>query len=164
MRTILTLAVLLVSLTAHAAPASQKSIEDLLAATKMEAMMNSMHAGIDQTMRQGMTQATQGKPLSAEQQRVLDGFATRFGAVMREEMSWQKMRPLYVQLYRDTFDQDEVDGMLAFYASPAGLAVVNKMPIVMQKSVALSQSLMQSFIPKMTAAMKDAMDEAKIPN
>jgi len=119
--------------------------------------MDSMYAGMEQMMRQG-------KPLSAEQQRVLDGFATRFAAVMREDMSWQKMRPLYVQLYRDSFDQEEIDGMLAFYASPAGLAVVNKMPVVMQKSMALSQSLMQSFIPKMTAAMKDAMTEAKIAN
>jgi hypothetical protein len=164
MRTSLTLAALLVSLTANAAPASQTSVEELLAATRVEAMMDSMYAGMEQTMRQGMTQATQGKELSAEQQRVLDRFATRFGAVMREDMSWQKMRPLYVQLYRETFDQEEIDGMLTFYASPAGLAVVNKMPMVMQKSVALSQSLMRSLIPKMTAAMKDAMTEAKIPN
>ena len=74
------------------------------------------------------------------------------------------MKPLYVQLYRDTFEQEEVDGLLAFYASPTGQAFVNKMPMVMQKSMALSQSLMQSIIPKMTAAMKDAMAEAKVPN
>lgn len=164
MRRLLTTAALLASLTAHAAPASQESVESLLAATKVEAMMDSMYAGMEQMMRQGMKQATQGKPVSAEQQRVLDGFATRFVAVMRDDMGWQKMSPLFVQLYRDSFDQDEVDGMLAFYASPAGLAVVNKMPVVMQKSMALSQSLMQSLIPKMTAAMKDAMAEAKIAN
>ena len=69
-----------------------------------------------------------------------------------------------MQLYRDTFEQEEVDGLLVFYASPAGQAYVNKMPVVMQKSMALSQSLMQSIIPKMTAAMQDAIAEAKISN
>ena len=79
-------------------------------------------------------------------------------------MSWQRMKPLYVQLYQDTFEQDEVDGLLAFYTSPTGQAFLNKMPVVMQKSMALSQSLMQSALPKMTAAMKEALSEAKIPN
>jgi hypothetical protein len=46
-------------------------------------------------------------------------------------------------------------------ASHAGQAVVNKMPAVLQKSVAISQSLMASFIPKMRAAIDEAMAEAK---
>ena len=164
MRRFLTLAALLASLAVHAAPASQESVENLLAATKVETMMDSMYAGMDQLMRQGLKQASQGKPLSPEQQRVLDGLPAKFVAVMRDEMNWQKIKPLYVQLYRDTFEQEEIDGMLAFYASTAGQALVNKMPVVMQKSMALSQTLMQSVIPKMTAAMEDAMTEAKISN
>ena len=164
MRRLLALAALFASLNAHAEPASQESVENLLAATKVESMMDSMYSGVEQMMRQSMKQAAQGKPLSPEQQRIFDAVPTKFVAVMREEMNWQKMKPLYVQVYRDTFEQEEVDGLLAFYASPAGQAFVNKMPIVMQKSMALSQSLMQSLIPKMTAAMKDAMTEAKVPN
>lgn len=56
----------------------------------------------------------------------------------------------------------EIDGLIAFYASPAGQAFINKMPVVLQKSMAISQSLMQSLMPKMSAAMKEAMTEAKI--
>ena len=44
---------------------------------------------------------------------------------------------------------------------PAPLAAHYKMPVVMQKSMAISQSLMQSLVPKMTAAMKEAITEAK---
>ena len=164
MRKLLTFAALLAALNASAAPASQESVENLLAATKVESMMDSMYVGMEQMMRQGMNQAAQGKPLSAEQQRIFDAVPTKFVAVMREELNWEKMKPLYVQLYRDTFEQDEIDGLVAFYTSPAGKAFVNKMPLVMQKSLALSQSLMQSLIPKMKAAMKDAMAEAKVSN
>ena len=99
-----------------------------------------MYSGMEQMMRESMKQMVQGKPLNAEQQRLLDSMPGRFVAVMREEMSWQRMKPLYVQLYQDTFEQDEVDGLLAFYTSPTGQAFLNKMPVVMQKSMALSHA------------------------
>jgi hypothetical protein len=167
MRKLVAVVGLLASLSAHAAPASEASVENLLAATKVESLMDSMYAGMEQMMRQaiqqGAQQAAQGKPLTAEQQRFLDGAPAKFIAVARAETGWQKMKPLYVQIYRDTFEQEEVDGLLAFYTSPAGQAFVAKMPIVMQKSLALSQSLMQTLIPKMTAAMNEAMQEALVP-
>jgi hypothetical protein len=162
MRIFLTFVALLSTLNAFAAPASQESVENLLMATKAESMMDSMYGGMEQMMRQGMRQAVKDKPLSPEQQRILDAVPTKFVAVMREEMNWQKMKPLYVQLYRDTFEQEEIDALIVFYASPVGQTFLKKMPLVMEKSMALSQSLMQSIIPKMTAAMKDAMAQAKV--
>lgn len=162
MKRLLALLSLLTALSAHAVPASRESVENLLVATKAESMMGSIYAGMEQIMRQGMAQAAQGKSLNAEQQRVLDAMPPKFIAIMREEMSWQKMKPQYVQLYVETFDQEEVDGLLAFYASPTGQALLNKMPLVLQKSMALSQSLMQSALPKMEAAIKEALAEAKV--
>jgi hypothetical protein len=47
-------------------------------------------------------------------------------------------------------------------ASHAGQALVNRIPVVLQKSGAISQSLMASFIPKMRAAIDEAMAEAKV--
>ena len=164
MRKLLASAALLNALNAYATPASQESVENLLAATKVESMMDSLYMNMEQMMRQGIGQAIRDKPLNQEQRRVIDAMPAKFVAVMREEVSWQKMQPLYVQIYRDTFEQEEVDGLLAFYASPAGQAYVNKMPIVMQKSMAISQSVLQLLQPKMTAAMKDAMAQAKVPN
>lgn len=158
---IFSLTALLASFAVQAAPASQESVEALLTVTKTEAMLDSLYAGMDKMMRQSISQSLQGKSLSEEQQRALDDVPTKFIAVMREEMSWQKIKPMYVQLYRETFEQEEVDGMLAFYASPAGKALINKMPIVMQKSLTISQSLLQSAIPKMRAAMEEAMKEAQ---
>jgi hypothetical protein len=81
---------------------------------------------------------------------------------MKQELSWQKLKPLYVQIYRESFEQEEVDGLVAFYASPAGKAMLDKMPTVMQKSMAITQPLMQSLIPKMKSAMEEAMSEARL--
>ena len=150
---------LLASFTVQAAPASQESVESLLTVTKTEALIESMYAGMDQMMRQSLNEAFRGKSLNEEQQRAVNTIVTRSLAVIKEEISWQKVKPLYVELYRETFLQSEVDGMLAFYASPAGKAVIEKMPIVMQKSMALSQSMFQSIMPKMKTALEDALKE-----
>jgi hypothetical protein len=163
MRKLLLLVALLASLPALAAPASEQSVEKLLAASRAESIINSLYANMEDLMRKSMQQAVQGKTLSAEQQRVLDAVPPKFVAVMQEEMSWQKMKPLYVQVYRETFEQEEVDGLIAFYESPAGKAMLEKMPTVVQKSIAITQPLMQSLLPKMKAAMAEAMAEAKLP-
>ena len=80
---------------------------------------------------------------------------------MREEMTWDKLRRLYVQIYQQSFIQEEIDGLIAFYESPAGVAFVEKMPFVMQKSMSIMQSRMAPMIEKMKAAMKEAIAEPK---
>ena len=155
-------AAIFIAFDASAGPANQESVETLLAVTRTETMMDSMSGGMEQMMRQGMQQAAQGKTLTAEQQRIFDAVPARFVAVMRAEFGWAKMKPMYVQLYRDTFEQEEIDGLIAFYRSPVGQAFTSKMPLIMQKSMALTQAQMQTFIPKMKAAMEGAIAEAKV--
>lgn len=152
----------LAAVRADAAPPSAESVEKLLAVTKTESMIDSMYAGAEQAMRQSMRQAVGDRTLSAEQQRVFDALPARFTALLRSEMSWSSLRPQYVQLYRDTFDQEEIDGLLRFYQSKPGQAFVSKMPLVMQKSMAIAQSQMQSFLPKMQRAVEDAVREARL--
>lgn len=163
MRKLLAFAVLMIACSADAAPASQESVEQLLAATRTESMMETIYGSLEQTMRQSMKKAVEGKPVSEQQQRFLDAVPAKFVAVMRDELNWAKLKPLYVQVYRETFEQDEIDGLIAFYTSPAGQAFVNKMPVVMQKSIVVTQAAMQSLAPRMSAAVKEALAEAKVP-
>ena len=147
---------------AAAAPASPESVEALLTATKAESMIESVYASMEQFMRTSMQQAAGGKTLTPEQQQVIDSLPAKFLALMRSEFTWDKLKPQYVQLYRETFDQEEIDGLAAFYRSTAGQAFINKMPIVMQKSMAISQSQMQALFPKIKSAVDQAISEAKL--
>jgi uncharacterized protein len=154
----------LMATSAQAAPASEASVDNLLTLTKAESTMDTVYGNADQMMRQTMLQMTQGQTISPAQQRNFDGFATQVVAAMRTDMSWEKMKPMYVQLYRDTFEQEEVDGLIAFYKSPAGQAYVAKMPVLMSKSMAISQSLFQSLGAKMKVAMDRFVAETKKNN
>ena len=146
---------------AYCAPASEESIDRLLAGAKVEKLLDTMLVNVDQVMRRSMEASMPGQQLSPEQRRVIDATATSFVQVMREEMTWDKLRPLYVQIYQESFTQEEIDGLIAFYESPAGVAFVDKMPFVMQKSMSIMQSRMAPMMEKMKAAMKEAIAEPK---
>jgi hypothetical protein len=149
------------STAAHAATPSDASIDDLLASMKVEKTMQAMFPSIDKVMKQSMTMAAQGQKLSAKQQQFFDATIPKVTQIMRDELSWDKMRPLYVEIYRDSFSQEEVDGLVAFYKSPVGAAYIEKMPVVMQKTMGLMQTRMGPMMAKMQAAIRQAAEDAK---
>ena len=51
--------------------------------------------------------------------------------------------------------------MLAIYKTTAGQAVIKKMPLVMQRSIAMMQEIMSPMMPKMQAIVRDAMRTLK---
>lgn len=145
----------------HAAPPSDASIEELLSSMHIEKIMDLMLPAIDKSMHQSMAMATKGKALSAKQQQILDASTAKMIQLMKDEMSWDKVHVMYVQIYRDTFTQEEIDGLVAFYKSPAGTAYIQKMPAVMQKTMGLMQTRMADMMPKMQAEVQQAVENVK---
>jgi hypothetical protein len=72
-----------------------------------------------------------------------------------------QIAPPLRQIYQESFTQEEIDGLIAFYESPAGVAFVEKMPFAMQKSMSIMQSRMAPMMEKIKAAMKEAIAEPK---
>lgn len=150
------------SLSVQAAPASQASIEALFKVTQVEAMLEPGYANMDRMLREFINRKLRDKSLSAEARRALEALPTKFPTIIRDEIGWQKIKPLYVQLYQETFEQEEVDGILAFYASPAGQAMANKLPVLTQKALTMSASLSKSLVPKMKAVIEEAAASGKV--
>jgi uncharacterized protein len=152
------LAASLLALSANAladAPPSEASIRDLLAATEARNLIQDMSGQIDKMMEQSMGEALKGKSVGAEEEKVLKKARERMAAVVKDLISWESMEPFYIKVYQDSFSQDEVNAMLAFYRSDAGKAVTRKLPQVMRSAIAE----MQKRIPQMMVRMKEAQDE-----
>ena len=124
--------------------------------------MDVMYDGIRKAMRQAMQERLKDKTLSPERQRFLEVAPEKLVAVIRQEFNWDSMRPMYIQLYSESFEQEEIDGLIAFYQSPTGQAFVGKMPAVIGKSMALMQGRMQSLMPKVAAAVDEAVAQAEV--
>ncbi len=136
---------------AFAAPPTPQSVDAMLIATRAEKVLDSMFTIFDQSIRQGMAASLQGQTPNAEQQRILDAMPGQLAQVFREEMTWAKLRPIYVRVYQETFTQEEVNAITAFYKTPAGAASIDKMPVVMQKSMTESQALMGPMVERFKA-------------
>lgn len=163
MRHLLTFAAaVVVSCGACAAPATSESIETLFVAARVEASMEFVLGNMEQIMQNSIRQSFQGPPPIGEQQRFLDSMVPKVSALIRSEMSWERLKPIYVQVYRETFDQEEVDGLTAFYSSPVGQAYAKKQPALTLRTLGLAQSVMGSVRPQIKALVESAMAEARL--
>src|SRR5262249_20880535 len=141
------------------APPSEQSIRRLLALTETEKLLDSMMGHIETMMRTTTDAALRGRPPSPREQEVLDRMFARTTALFRQEMSWSKLEPMYLRVFRETLTQEEVDGMIAFYQTPAGRAVIRKMPLIMQASMREMQAMMVPMMDKLKVVQQDALRE-----
>lgn len=147
----LILAFALACSTAFAAdtPASDASIKELLQLADAPKMVDTMMEQIDQVMNGVIAQATAGQTVEAKEQAVIDKYQADMIALIREELTWEKLEPLYMRIYREALTQEEVDGMIAFYKTPAGQALIKKMPLIIEKSMAEMPAMLQSMMQKL---------------
>ena len=163
MRTLVLFAIsLFLPIAAFCAPASEASIDELLVLTKTETMLDAAYTLVENQIRRAIQQSTAGQTLTPAQQQVLDELPAKFMGTMKSEITWDIVRPAIVQVYRDNYDQAEIDGMVAFFKTPAGQAYATRAPLVAQGMNAAMQTRLQTVIPKMQAALRSALAEAQI--
>lgn len=142
-----------------AEPASEASIRALLAVTQARELLDGMSAQLEAQMNAGIVAALGERQPSPRQQQAIDRMKARMLVLLREELAWERMEPMHLRIYRETLTEDEVAGMLAFYRTPAGQALIRKMPLVMQKIMPEMQGVMASVMPKMQQIQREFMAE-----
>lgn len=151
------LLILLFGLSAFADQASKrKKIEELLSVMNAQALLDDMLEQTRGAMTQGMSQVKDMPP--AAQAKVRES-QDRTMALMRKALSWDQMRADYIGVYDQTLTEEEIDGMLRFYRTPAGQSVIKKMPVVMRKSVELGQRRVQEIMPEIQAETQRLMKD-----
>lgn len=136
---------------AQSPPPSDESIRELLELTDGESVMEGAWGQLDAIMEKSMKDAIGDKPVTAKQEKIMAEFRAKTIEVIREELSWEKLEPIYIKLYSETYNQAELDGMIDFYKSDAGKAVVAKMPQLTQALMQTIVTLMQEVMPKVRA-------------
>jgi uncharacterized protein len=142
-------------------PATDESIRKLLEVTEGRKLIDGMYPQLDAIMESGMKQALGKATLSPGQREILDAMSEKIVVIVKEEMDWQLMEPRFIDIYRKSFTEEEVQGMLAFYRAPAGQAVIRKMPVVMQGAMGMVQEQMQRMGPRMQAVQQEALRQLK---
>ena len=146
---------------ATANPPSETSVKQLLEVTQARKLADSLMAQMDNLMQQAVAQAAQGREIPESVQKEIDRQRAEMVAMMKELLDWKKLEPMYVRIYQKTFTQPELDGMLAFYKTPAGAAVINKMPSIMQNSMDEMQGMMGPVMEKVQRLQQEVATRMK---
>ena len=154
--------IMVVSISAFAeTKPSDASLDELLTITDSQKLVDGMWPQMDAMLKNSAKQALGETTLNEEQQKISDDTQAKMIVLFKEEFSYEKMKPMFIKVYKDSFSQDEIDGMIAFYKSKAGKAVTKKMPVVMQATLANVQAQMSNITPKLQKIQQASIEEIK---
>jgi hypothetical protein len=125
-------------------------IEQLFQAMNIEAQQKQMLAQMQQMV---ISQVKAQLPSEADKAKAEDMQKKMFGLI-EQETSWQKLKPVMVKAYGDTYTESEIDGILAFYKSPAGKAMIEKQPTLVSKIMTGMQSQMANIMSEVEKLMR----------
>jgi len=155
MKFVVTCALLLAPLACADEATKAAKVDQLLTVMNIEQqqkqMMDQMSQMVIGQLKDQM--AKQGNVSQAEMTKMEDR-QKRLFAVIADKTSWLHMKPVYLKAYSDTFTETEIDGILAFYKSPAGKAMIDKQPALQGKIMTSVQAQMADLMPLIEDIMK----------
>ena len=155
---------------AFAAKPTDAQVDRLLVVMRQEQMLDKVLGEMEGLHQQMLVEMTKGKALSPDDQAKMERVLAISRKYAREALAWDKVAPKFRTLYAESLDGEDIEAVTAFYASPAGQRYLDKMPLLMQKSMLLMQELtvpmiqrMQEDIAKELGADAPAMAPAEAP-
>ena len=136
----------------EAAPPTPAQIDRLLQVMDAQKVIDQMVPAMMQATRTQMEQLLDRNQASQTDRDRMQRILAAQEASVRDMLSWDKLKPLYVRVYSDTMTADEVLAMTRFYESPDGRSVMQKMPQILQRT-------MQEMQPLAESAVQEMMDE-----
>jgi hypothetical protein len=146
---------------ANNAPASDASIREMLELTNAQQVIAGMKGQMSTVMNAAMQNALKGQTITPEKQAIIDRMTAKMTAAVADMLNWDTLLPFYMRMYRDSFTQDEIDGVIKFYKSAAGRAYVKKLPVVMQNVMQGMQGFLQPLQEKIMGIQRETMQELK---
>ncbi len=151
-------------------PAKAALIEELIVALKAEQQQQQVMQTVQTSMMTQMNSLltplggvrTADDEKKRQVQEEVQEFQHRLFALMAVHMSWQTMKPVYVEMYDETFTIDELRPLLAFFKSPAGQAFVDKTPVLMANTMKRMQRVVAEMMPdiqKLNAEFAEQMKQ-----
>ncbi len=127
--------------------------EELIKITDGDTVMEKMKAQVTMIFQQITAQMN----VQDADKPKLEKYSKRFDSILKEDMAWDKVKDQYLDLYTKVFTEEETKGLVDFYKSDLGKKVTAKMPDLMQQSMTVARTYMQTVVPKLeglTEAMR----------
>ncbi|MDD2054901.1 DUF2059 domain-containing protein [Pseudomonas putida] len=90
---------------------------------------------------------------------LLETYQAKANTALNQAIGWDKLKPDMVKLYTSNFSEAELKELMAFYQSPLGKKVLEKMPQLTQQSAQLTQAKLESAVPVVNKLLDDMTAE-----
>ncbi len=149
-RSFLPLALLLpLTIPAHADDASKRTkIMELLTVLKVDQVGKQIVDGANQ-QTDALGHREFGATETPDQQKKVADLHQQVVTLIGPAVDWKTLQPEFVAAYNTAYTEPEIDGILSFYKSPAGQALLNKGPEIGQKSSQIVQTHMSAVQPQL---------------
>ncbi len=97
---------------------SDESLKELLQLSGSQKLVSDMQQQMKGMFCQ-LDEAGFGEPGHvSEQTAMITKMQDKMSTLLAEEMSWSRMEAVYIGVYKESFTQDEINQLIAFYKSP----------------------------------------------
>jgi len=133
--------------------------DELLTSMKVDKMIDQLLQQMPAMFQQQMQQLN----MSGADKDKADKLMQDLTMYVREQLDWTKMKPEYVLIYSETFSEQELQGLVDFYKSPVGQAFIEKMPVVMSKTMQIQQGKMADVMAHVQEIIRNAQSQPSAP-
>lgn len=127
-----------------ASASDRQAVEELLAITKVQETQNQ----VDQQGAAMVSEWIAKMNLSPADGALIAKYSARADEVLREVLSWERLKPQYVEAYLSVFSGKEIRQLTRFYRSPLGQRLVAATPQLLEASAGISSNAMVAALPK----------------
>lgn len=147
--------VLCLPLTAHADEASRRAkAQEMLGLLHMDRLLDQMMNNMLDQMST-VTKQLGGRNVKPEDQTKVDEFQKKVFQLIQSQMGWKALEPEYVDIYAKDFTDEQLDAILVFYKSPAGVALIEKLPTLTTQGTELAQARVATLMPQLKQLIAD---------
>jgi uncharacterized protein len=133
----------------------QAKVEELIKLTKIDQLLAQMTGQMTTRLKTMAAQQNARQKFTPAQEKLVNDYINQVQGITQGAVAWDKMKPILVQVYTETYTDQELDGILTFYRSPSGQALVAKSPQLMNRTVELVQQKMTAVQPQLQQANED---------
>jgi hypothetical protein len=151
--------IILLLLFSHLSLADQIShrnaVEKLFILTKTSKMMDSVKIQTQKILYQQLRQ----QDIPEAKKPIYNKYMSKMIELITNTVNWDKIKSQMTDLYVSNFSENEINDMLTFYRSPTGKKFVEKMPVIVQKSMEIGQKQSRTMIPKLNMLLEQMKKE-----
>ncbi|HSU14806.1 DUF2059 domain-containing protein [Longimicrobium sp.] len=135
---------------AHAqdpSPARMRAAAEVLEAGQLQ-------RGYERTLDLMIEQQKQTNPAIAQYEQQMRDF-------FRKYISWAQIEPEFVRLYAETYTEDELRQLAAFYRTPLGRRLMETQPELAARSSEVTQRLLREHLPELMQTVMEAEQQSR---